>query len=150
MTAPYSYRTDPSVPAFDDSKPIVIFDGMCVLCSTGVRWMLARDPGGTSRFAVIQDAVPRALYGHYNLDADRFDTFMVLADGIAHTRWAGVVAAGRTLPGAWRGLSAVASLVPRLIGDKIYDVVQRNRLAWFGKRTTCDRPDARNAHRFLS
>jgi len=50
---PYSYRNDPAVPAFDDTAPIVIFDGLCVLCSSGVQWMLTRDPAGSSRFAVI-------------------------------------------------------------------------------------------------
>ena len=33
VMTPYSYRADPSVSQFDDSAPIVIFDGMCVLCS---------------------------------------------------------------------------------------------------------------------
>ena len=87
--AAYSYRDDPAVPAFDDTLPIVIFDGFCVLCTSGVQWMMRRDPSGSSRFAVIQDPLPRALYRHYGLDAETFDTFMVLSDGIAHTRWAG-------------------------------------------------------------
>lgn len=147
--ATYSYRSDPDVPRFDDSRPLVIFDGMCVLCSRGVQWMLRRDPEGASRFAVIQDPLPRALYRHYGLDPDRFETFMVLADGRPHTRWAGVVAAGRTLPGAWRVLAAAANLVPAAIGDRVYDVVQRNRLAWFGNRETCYRCDAKTAERML-
>ena len=49
----YSYRRDPNVPPFDDSKPLVIFDGMCVLCSNGIRWMLDRDPNGMSRSSRI-------------------------------------------------------------------------------------------------
>lgn len=146
---PYSYRDDPAVPAFDDQAPLIIFDGLCVLCSSGVRWMLARDPKGTSRFAAIQQPVPRALYRHYNLDADRFDTFMVLADGVAHLKWAGVVAAGRTLPPPWRGLASIARLVPPVIGDRIYDWVQRNRLRWFGSRTSCLMPTPVDRDRFM-
>ena len=53
MTEAYSYRNDPSVPAFDDSRPLVIFDGECVLCSNGIQWMFARDPKGVTKFAVI-------------------------------------------------------------------------------------------------
>ena len=30
---PYSYRADAAVPAFPDDKPIIVFDGKCVLCS---------------------------------------------------------------------------------------------------------------------
>jgi predicted DCC family thiol-disulfide oxidoreductase YuxK len=145
----YSYREDPNVPAFDDSRPLVIFDGMCVLCAGGVQWMLARDPEGTSRFAVIQDALPRALYGHYGLDAGAFDTFMVLKDGVPHLKWDGVRAAASTLPQPWRALGAIGRVVPNFIGDGLYDVVQRNRLRWFGTRNACRRPRAHEKWRFL-
>lgn len=147
--SPYSYRSDPAVPDFDDGAPLVIFDGLCVLCSAGVHWMLERDPHGTTRFAAIQQDVPRALYAHYGLDAERFDTFMVLADGKAHTKWAGICAAARTLPAPWRWLGALGRLVPRVIGDRIYDYVQRNRIGWFGARSQCLRPDAGSKPRFL-
>ena len=147
---PYSTRCDPSVPAFDDTRPLIIFDGMCVLCSSGVQWMLARDPNGTSQFAVIQDPIPKAIYKHYRLDAAAFDTFLVLCDGIAHTKWAGVLAAARTLPQPWRVLSRLGRAVPRPIGDWIYDIVQRNRLRWFGSRQTCHLPEPSQRARFLN
>jgi predicted DCC family thiol-disulfide oxidoreductase YuxK len=137
---PYSYRADPAVPKFDDSRPLLIFDGLCVLCSSGVQWMLARDPAGESRFAVIQSPLPRALYQHYHLDAERFDTFMVLSDGVAHVRWRGLLAAARCLPAPWRWLGQLGRVVPTIVGDPIYDFVQRNRLGWFGSRPTCFRP----------
>jgi predicted DCC family thiol-disulfide oxidoreductase YuxK len=149
MTTPYSYRDNPSVPPFDDSAPIVIFDGLCVLCSTGVQWMLARNPNGMTRFAAIQDPIPQALYAHYGLDATTFDTFMVLADGVALTKWAGVLAAGKTMSRRWRWLATTGRLVPDFAGDKIYDLVQRNRLRWFGSRATCLMPEPANRHRFL-
>lgn len=145
----YTYRSDPAVPPFHDSAPLIIFDGHCVLCSTGVQWMLRRDPGGTTRFAAIQDPIPQALYRHYGLDAERFDTFMVLAEGMPYTRWAGTLAAARTMPAPWRWLGVAGRIVPDAIGNRIYDWVQRNRIGWFGAREVCLRPDARHAHRFL-
>lgn len=148
-TKAYSYRNDPAVPAFDDSQPIVIFDDLCVLCSGGVQWMLDRDPVGQSRFAVIQDPLPRALYRHYDLDADAFDTFMVLSDGLPHTRWDGVLAAARTMPQPWRGLGITGRIIPDVIGDRIYDWVQRNRFKWFGSRNACRRPSVAEKSRFL-
>ncbi len=147
---PYSYRNDPAVPAFDDSAPIIIFDGLCVLCSSGVQFMLARDPGGSTRFAAIQDPVPRALYRHYGLDAERFDTFMVLAEGAPLVKWQGVLAAGRTMPPPWSWLATLGRLVPNAIGDRIYDWVQRNRIGWFGSRKTCFMPSPSLRRRMLS
>ena len=149
-TTPHAYRADPAVPTFDDTAPIIVFDGHCVLCSAGVQWMLRRDPSGTTRFAAIQEPIPRALYLHYGLDPDRFDTFMVLVDGVPYTKWAGVLAAARTMPRPWRWLGGLGRLVPDVIGDGIYDWVQRNRIGWFGARATCFLPDARLRVRLLS
>jgi predicted DCC family thiol-disulfide oxidoreductase YuxK len=147
-TEPYSYRSDPTVPAFDDTQPLIIFDGLCVLCSTGVQWMLRRDPNGATRFAAIQEPVPQALYRHYGLDAQRFDTFLVLVDGVPQIKWAGALAAARTLPAPWRWLGTAGRLVPNLVGDPLYDWVQRNRLIWFGRRETCLVPSAPQRARF--
>jgi len=149
MPAAYSYRDDPAVPKFDDASPIVIFDGHCVLCSSGVQWMLNRDPSGSSRFAVIQDPLPRALYRHYGLDPEVFDTFMVLSEGIPHTRWAGALAAVRTMPQPWRALAIAGRLIPDAVGDRFYDWVQRNRFKWFGTRDACRRPSEAERARFL-
>ena len=144
----YSYRDDPSVPAFDDSKPIIIFDGECVLCSRGIQFMLKHDPQGEVKFAVIQDENPQALYKHYGLDADAFDTFMVLADGEPYVRWRGVSKAARLMPAPWKWLGSLGRLVPAFIGDRIYDFVQRHRIGWFGARE-CFVPDAAVQSRFL-
>lgn len=146
----YSYRNDPAVPPFDDGDALVIFDGLCVLCSRGVQFMLARDPEGSTRFAAIQDPVPRALYRHYGLDADRFDTFMVLLDGRPYVKWQGVLAAGRTMPAPWRALATLGRLIPNALGDRIYDWVQHNRLGWFGSRDTCFLPTERTRSRMLA
>lgn len=147
---PYSYRHDPRVPAFDDSAPVLIFDGHCVLCSGGVQFMLARDPHGSTRFAAIQEPVPRALYAHYGLDAERFDTFMVLRNGLPHVKWAGVCEAARSMPAPWRWLGQLGRVVPRFIGDRIYDVVQRNRIGWFGARDVCFLPGPEQRVRLLT
>jgi predicted DCC family thiol-disulfide oxidoreductase YuxK len=146
----YSYRNDPAVPNFEDDAPLIIFDGECVLCSGGVQWMLARDQGGHSRFAAIQETIPRALYAHYDLDADRFDTFMVLHEGKPYVKWAGLLAAARIMPAPWSWLGFVGHIVPRPIGDAIYDFIQRNRLAWFGSHDRCYAPDPASAERFLT
>ena len=146
----YTYRDDPNVPGFDDAKPLIIFDGKCVLCSSGVQWMMARDRNGNSMFAAIQEEIPKALYTHYGLDAESFDTFMVLRDGVPYLRWRGVCAAARLMPAPWRWLGRAGQVIPALIGDPIYDFVQRHRIGWFGATETCYMPSDDTKHRFLS
>ncbi|MEM9619136.1 MAG: DCC1-like thiol-disulfide oxidoreductase family protein [Pseudomonadota bacterium] len=148
--AAYSYRNDPHVPDFGDVKPLIIFDGKCVLCSSGVQWMLARDPNSDTIFAAIQETIPKALYEHYELDADAFDTFMVLNKGRPHLRWRGVCEAARIMPWPWRWLGQAGRIVPTFIGDAVYDWVQRNRIGWFGATETCFTPDPAIRGRFLN
>ena len=40
---PYSYRADKAVPPFADDKPIIIFDGYCVMCSHWENFVLRND-----------------------------------------------------------------------------------------------------------
>lgn len=148
-TAPFSYRADPAVPAFDDSEPLFIFDGFCVLCSEGVRWMLKRDPKGATRFITVQSTLARAIYAHYGLDPDDFDTFMVLKDGVPHPRYRGWLEAAKTMPAPWRWLGYAGHIVPGFIGDAFYDFIQKNRFQWFGRRDACLVPDDAATARFL-
>lgn len=145
----YSYRDDRTVPAFDDATPLMIFDGYCVLCSGGVRWMMKRDAHGAARFLAVQSPLARALYVHYGLDPDRFDTFLVLKDGVAYSKWRGWLEAAKTMPPPWKWLGVAGHIAPRPLGDAIYDLVQRNRFNWFGKREVCLAPNSAEKPRFL-
>jgi predicted DCC family thiol-disulfide oxidoreductase YuxK len=144
-----SYRTNDGVPAFDDSETIYIFDGYCVLCSEGVKWMIRRDPKGKSKILAVQTPLARAIYSHYALDPDRFDTFLVLKGGVAYAKWRGWLEAAKTMPAPWRWLGFLGHLIPDFIGDPVYDLIQRNRFDWFGRRGDCLVPDATTRARFL-
>lgn len=145
----YSYRADASVPDFDDSEPLMIFDGVCVLCSEGVKWMMRRDPNGTTKFITVQSPLARALYAHYGLDPEKCDTFMMLKDGVPYYRYRGWLEAAKTLRVPWRWLGFAGHIIPEFIGDFFYDIIQRNRFQWFGQRETCLVPDAEMKSRFL-
>jgi predicted DCC family thiol-disulfide oxidoreductase YuxK len=66
--AAYSYRNDPGVPKFPDDRPIIVFDGYCVLCSGWVSFILRHDRRATYRLLPAQSPVGHALYVHYGLD----------------------------------------------------------------------------------
>ncbi|HNR76173.1 MAG TPA: DCC1-like thiol-disulfide oxidoreductase family protein [Parvularculaceae bacterium] len=145
----YTYRADPNVPAFDDSAPLYIFDGYCVLCSEGVKWMVRRDPKGSSKFIAVQSSPARAIYAHYGIDPDKFDTFMLLKNGCPYYRYRGWLETAKLMPAPWKWLGYAGHIVPEFIGDLFYHIIQRNRFDWFGRRETCLVPDAATRARFL-
>jgi len=145
---PYSYRSDPSVPAFADDKPIVIFDGMCVMCSRFAQTILQRDRRGTFRLLAAQSELGAALYRHYGLDPVTYETNILIEDGRA---WFKSEASIRILArlGLPYSLSVIGRALPLSWRDSMYEIVARNRLRWFGVRSQCFMPRAEDADRFL-
>jgi predicted DCC family thiol-disulfide oxidoreductase YuxK len=144
----YSYRSDPAVPAFPDDKAVVVFDGVCVLCSGFARFILKRDRSFAFRLATAQSPLGQALMRHYGLDAQTFESNLVLADGRAYAKLDTVWAVGRRLGGPWRAL-ALLRLLPGALGDWLYDRVAQSRYALFGRTEQCMLPPPEWRDRFL-
>lgn len=148
-TKPYSYREDPKVPAFPDDKPIIVFDGICVLCSGWVNFVLRHDK--TSRFRLLsaQSDLGQAIYRHYGLSPTEFETNILIENGRAWFRLDGSMRMAQGLGFPW-SLGAVARILPQPIKDWLYHLVASNRYKWFGRMNTCYLPDTRHRDRFLS
>jgi predicted DCC family thiol-disulfide oxidoreductase YuxK len=148
MRPPHSYRLDPAVPHFADDKPIIIFDGLCALCSGSAAFVLRHDAPGTFRLLAAQSSLGEALYRHYDLDPSDYETMILIADGVAWFRSEAAIRIAQGLGMPW-SLVAVFRIVPRAWRDAAYMWVARNRIRWFGARTSCYRGDAKYAERFL-
>lgn len=131
---PYSYRADPAVPDFDDSRPLFVFDEVCVLCSGGASWVMRHDRQGRIAFTSAQGPVGAALYRHYAMEMD--ESYLFLCRGRAYAMSEGYFQLARELSGVWR-LVAALRIVPRPLRDWVYARVAKNRYRWFGKTEAC-------------
>ena len=129
----YSYRNDPDVPEFPDDKPLFVFDGYCVLCSTGVSWLM-KHGGERVRYASAQSPLGEALFRHYEIDPDK--TYLLIADGSASGESTGYLRLCRLLGGRWRLFLALGR-IPRPLRDWAYRLVACHRYRWFGKVDQC-------------
>ena len=80
-------------------------------------------------------SVPRSTQ-HYGLDPISYETNILLEDGNAWLKSEGTIRMFERLGFPW-SLLAAARVVPRALRDRLYNVVARNRLRWFGSRETC-------------
>jgi predicted DCC family thiol-disulfide oxidoreductase YuxK len=149
MRQPYSYRQDPAVPPFADDKPVIIFDGYCALCSGWASFVLRHDTQAKYRLLSAQSPLGRALYSHYGLNPEDYETNILIADGTAWFKSEGSIRMAEGLGLPW-SFAAILRVLPMALRDRLYEVVARNRLKWFGKRDTCYLPDPRHADRFLA
>jgi predicted DCC family thiol-disulfide oxidoreductase YuxK len=136
------------VPAFDDTRPILVFDGKCALCSGFVSFILRHDRERKLRLLAAQTPLGEALFAHFELKSGDYDTNILLLEGRALQKSNAAIAVFELLGPPW-SLAAAARLAPRGLRDALYDVVARNRLAWFGARSTCYAPAPDDAHRFM-
>lgn len=146
---PFSYRDDPAVPPFPDDRPIIIFDGKCVLCSRFARFVMRHDRRRRFRLLAAQTPLGDALYRHYGLATDAYETNILIEDGRAWLKSEGAIRIFAGLGFPW-SLLAMARIVPRPVRDRLYGFIARNRLRWFGVRQTCYLPDPAEADRFLA
>lgn len=127
---------------------IVVFDGVCVLCSGWVDFLLRHDRRRQFRFAAMQGEAGRHLLAGHGLDPDDPISFLLLDAGGARTDSDAIIAVLARLGGAWR-VAGVLRLLPRGVRDALYRRLARNRYRWFGKRDACYLPGADEQHRFL-
>jgi predicted DCC family thiol-disulfide oxidoreductase YuxK len=147
--APYSYRNDPRVPSFPDDRPIFIFDAHCVLCSRWVEWVLRHDRAGRYRLLSAQSALGYALYVHFGLDPEDYETNILLIDGVALMKAEGSIRLAMGLGFPW-SLAGILRILPRRLADALYAWVARNRFRMFGRRETCYLPRNDDRERFIA
>jgi predicted DCC family thiol-disulfide oxidoreductase YuxK len=131
---PFAYRADPSVPAFDDSKALFVFDGVCVLCSGGASWLMRHDRSSRINFTPAQSHLGRALYAHYGVSME--ETYLLIDGGRAFTASAGYIQLCGILGGWWH-LLRLGAVIPQSLRDAAYALIARNRYRWFGRVEHC-------------
>jgi predicted DCC family thiol-disulfide oxidoreductase YuxK len=148
MSEPYSYRRDSNVPAFADDKPVIVFDGHCAFCSAWANFVLRHDRAAHFRLLAAQSTLGRALYVHYGLNADDYETNLLIADGVAWFKSEACIKMGEGLGFPW-SLAAVFRILPLKVRDFLYEFVARNRMKIAGRRPMCYMPAANYQDRFL-
>lgn len=132
-------RLSAAAPALPGSAPLIVFDNVCVLCSHFVQWVIGHDPHGQFRFTSAQGPLGQALYRDLDLDPVQLETILLVVDGMAYSKFAGIIHIATRLGGIWRA-AAIFKLLPASLGNWAYDRIARNRYALFGRRETCWAP----------
>lgn len=149
MREAYSYRNDPGVPAFSDDRPIIVFDGYCALCSGWAKFVLRHDVEGRYRLLPAQSALGHALYVHFGLDPEDYQTNILITDGRAWFKSEGSIRMAEGLGFPW-SLACCFRILPLALRDALYEFIARNRLRIFGRRDVCYRTDPDYDDRFLA
>jgi predicted DCC family thiol-disulfide oxidoreductase YuxK len=127
---------------------LILFDGVCNLCSALVQFVIRHDPVGKFRFAAIQSEIGREIFQSHGLDPADLQTFVFISDGRMFRRSDAAIEVVSRFGGVWR-LFRVFQFVPRVVRDLIYSTIARNRYRWFGRKEVCMIPTPEIKERFL-
>lgn len=130
------------------NRAIILFDGVCHLCTSTVQFIIKRDPHGYFTFASLQSEIGRQLLEEHGLQPDALDTFVLVEGSRCFTRSDAALRVAQHLSGGWSLVRAL-SLIPKPVRDWGYTVIARNRYRWFGRRETCMIPSRDILDRFL-
>jgi Uncharacterized protein conserved in bacteria len=134
----------------ESTAPVIVFDGVCLLCSRWVRFLLKHDSAARYRFASMQSDSGRALLLAHGLDPDSPLSFLLVEEGRGYTDSDAIA---RVLLGLdrrrWRWLSRGMLMVPRWLRDPLYRFVARHRYRIFGRSRSCFAPAPEQRERFM-
>jgi len=131
-----------------DDEAVILFDGVCNLCSGFVQFVVPRDAEGKYRFASLQSDVGQALLAEHDLASDELDSVVLIEDGGSYVKSSAIIRIATGLGGRYRLLSPFR-YVPRAVRDRVYDFVADNRYRWFGKKDRCMMPSGDVESRFI-
>lgn len=127
---------------------LILFDGVCNLCTKSVQFIIRHDKQAAFRFLSIQSDLGREVYRASGLDPDDLQTFALVARGRTLIRSDAAIEIAAQFGGFWR-LLGMFRILPSGLRDWLYGVVASRRYRWFGRRDSCMIPSAEIRQRFL-
>jgi predicted DCC family thiol-disulfide oxidoreductase YuxK len=129
-------------------NPVLLFDGVCNLCNGFVQFIIKRDTKGIFRFTSLQSDIGQQLMKDHGFPTDELNTVILIKNGQVYTHSDAPLQIARHLSFPWP-LFSIFAIVPKMIRDRIYDWVARNRYKWYGKKDSCMIPTPELKSRFL-
>ena len=114
---------------------LILFDGVCVLCSRWTQFVIARDPAASFRFVAVQEPYGEKLAQRFGIDTEFPKSNAPILGGRAYFKSDAAIEVLSRLP-RW-SWARIGQLAPRWLRDAAYDLIARNRYRWFGTVEHC-------------
>ena len=128
--------------------PILLFDGVCNLCNSLVRFVLKRDHDAKIRFAPLQSPAGQLFLKKFDADLDDIDTVVYITGNKYFIKSTAILQLLKDFGGGWQ-LFYGFIIIPKFIRDFFYDLIAKSRYRIFGKTDTCMVPAEDINERFL-
>jgi predicted DCC family thiol-disulfide oxidoreductase YuxK len=136
-------------------RPILLYDGVCVLCNGFVRFTLDHDKQAIVLFTPLQGSLGGELLSPAQPDSPaNLDGVVLITNTLSPAqqifrRSDAVAQLLQLLGGPWRIIGKLLALIPRSLREVGYGIVARLRYRLFGRYDTCPIPTPEQRARIL-
>ena len=126
------------IKGLSNNKKLILFDGVCNLCSSSVQYAITHDKNNVFMFAALQSDIGNQIIKHFKIDASKTDSILLYSpekNSLKIKSSAALhVAKDLVFP---RNLLSAFLIVPPFIRNWVYDFIAKNRYKWYGKKESC-------------
>ncbi|KAI7985934.1 DCC family protein [Camellia lanceoleosa] len=121
-----------------DTRPIMLFDGVCNLCNGGVKFVRDNDRKRNIRFEALQSEAGKKLLRRSGRAPDNISSVVLVEKQRSYIKSEAVLKIMEYIDLPFPQLAIFLQLVPLFIRDFVYDNVANNRYAFFGRSDSCE------------
>ena len=126
---------------------LIVFDGVCKLCSGWARFVLRYDHNAKITLTTVQSQTGHDILSELGISIDSPETVVFIDGGTAYFKSDAIFRIIAQLRWPWQPLR-VFTILPRGFRDWCYTLIARNRYRLFGMRDTCFLPTPEHEARF--
>ncbi len=128
---------------------VILFDGICNLCSGSVQFVIRKDKHQFFRYASLQSQFGLTVLQHFFLTNQNLQSVVLLEKEKIYTKSTAALRIAKQLIFPWN-LLYICIIIPAFIRNGLYNLIAPNRYHWFGKKDTCYLPQKEIAHLFFT
>ena len=132
----------------EPTEHIVLYDGVCKLCTGWVNFLIRHDRKHRVRLAAVQTSKGRELLVRAGMSPDNVNTIVLMEGGETYFRADAIFRVMKWLPFPWR-MFGVLRYLPKALSNRCYNLIASNRYRLFGRYSEYQQPRADHPDRFL-
>ncbi|KAL2493455.1 DCC family protein [Abeliophyllum distichum] len=122
----------------NDSRPIMLFDGVCNLCNGGVRFVRANDRQRNIRFEALQSESGRKLLRRSGREPDDISSVVLVEKHRSYIKSEAVLKIMEYINLPFPQLAFFLQFIPLFVRDFVYENIADNRYNFFGRSDSCE------------
>ena len=115
---------------------ILLYDGVCNLCSRLVNFIIKRDKKAKFLFVSLQSTSGQSLLKKFGFPTDDFDSVVYIRSDKYFLKSSAILHILKEMGGIWK-LFFIFIIVPNFIRDFIYKIIAKTRYKIFGRHYSC-------------